>query len=84
MEAFRLTYDLADGVVNPVGARMNAADLAGGGACGASPCSPNQIRKANVVMAIRSTRKTPQAGYQHNTLFTQIAMRNLSFVDRYP
>jgi type II secretory pathway pseudopilin PulG len=84
MEAFRITYDLADGVVNPVGARMNAADLGGGGACGVSPCSPNQIRKANVVMAIRSARRTKETGYQHNTLFTQIAMRNLSFVDRYP
>ena len=84
LEAFRITYDLADGVVNPVGARMTPADLAGGGACGASPCSPNQIRKANVVMAIRSARRTPQNGYHHNTLFTQIAMRNLSFVDRYP
>jgi hypothetical protein len=37
-----------------------------------------------VVLAIRSARRTAQAGYQHNTLFTQIAMRNLSFVDRYP
>jgi prepilin-type N-terminal cleavage/methylation domain-containing protein len=84
MEAFRITYDLADGVTNPVGARMDAGDLAAGGACGASACSPNQIRKANVVMAIRTVRRTAQVGYQHNTLFTQIAMRNLSFVDRYP
>jgi len=84
LEAFRITYDLADGVINPVGARMIAADLAGGGACGVSPCSPNQIRKANVVLAIRSARRMAQAGYQHNTLFTQVAMRNLSFVDNYP
>lgn len=84
MEAFRITYDLADGVTNPVGVRMDAGDVVVGGACGASACSPNQIRKANVVMAIRSARRTSEAGYLHNTLFTQVAMRNLSFVDRYP
>jgi hypothetical protein len=84
LEAFRITYDLADGVVNPVGARMTPADVAGGGACGVAECSPNQIRKANVVMAIRSARRLKQNGYQHNTLFTQVAMRNLSFVDQYP
>ena len=35
MEAFRITYDLADGVANPVGVRMDATDLGVGGACGA-------------------------------------------------
>jgi hypothetical protein len=58
--------------------------MLGGGACGVSPCSPNQIRKANVVLAIRSARRMKESGYQHNTLFTQVAMRNLSFVDQYP
>jgi prepilin-type N-terminal cleavage/methylation domain-containing protein len=84
LEAFRIGYDLADGVTNPTDVRMVAADLAPGGACGASACSPNQIRKANVVLAIRSAKRTAESGYNHNTLFTQVAMRNLSFVDRYP
>ncbi len=60
VEAFRMTYDFADGVTNPVGVRMDAVDLAPGGDCGLSACSPNQIRKANVVMAIRSARKVAQ------------------------
>ena len=84
LEAFRITYDLADGVTNPANVRMVAADLAAGGACGASACSPNQIRKANVVLAIRSARRSRENGFYHNTPFTQVAMRNLAFVDRYP
>jgi len=84
LEAFRVSYDLADGVLNPANVRMVAADLAPGGACGASACSPNQIRKANVVLAIRSARRSRENGFYHNTLFTQVAMRNLAFVDRYP
>jgi hypothetical protein len=84
LEAFRISYDIADHVDNPVAVRMDAVDLAPGGDCGLSACSPNQIRKANVVMAIRSARKVAQTGYQHNTLFTQVAMRNLAFVDNYP
>ena len=34
-------------------------------------------------MAIRSEQRNKQAGYYHNTLFTQVALRSLSFVDRY-
>jgi prepilin-type N-terminal cleavage/methylation domain-containing protein len=83
LEAFRLTYDIADGTLNPAGVRMDAADLAPGGACGAFACSANQIRKANVSIAIRSEHRNPQAGYTQNVLFTQVALRNLSFVDDY-
>lgn len=84
MEAFRLTYDIADGTVNPAGVRMDATDLTVGGDCAPFACSPNQIRKANVSMAIRSEQRNKQTGYYHNTLFTQVALRSLSFVDRYP
>lgn len=87
LEAFRLSYDLADGVTNPVGVRLNADDLAGAGACDAGagePCSPNQVRKANVVIAIRSRSRQDVTGdFLHNTLFTQVALRSLSFVDSY-
>jgi prepilin-type N-terminal cleavage/methylation domain-containing protein len=83
LEAFRLTYDIANGVNNPAHVRMVAADLGTGGACTPLVCSPNQIRKANVTLAIRSDRRNAETGYYHNTLYTQVAMRNLAFVDRY-
>jgi hypothetical protein len=83
LEAFRITYDIADGTDNPAGARMDATDLTTGRDCNGVVCSPNQIRKANVAMAIRSARKNASAGYQQNTLFTQVALRSLSFVDRF-
>jgi hypothetical protein len=84
IETFRITYDLADGVNNPTGVRMVAADLVAGGACGAGACSENQIRKANLVIAMRSNRRTDHTGdFYRNTLFTQVALRSLAFVDRY-
>lgn len=84
LEAFRLSYDIANGVNNPTAVRMNATDLGAGGACAPSACSPNQIRKADVTIAIRSEQKNKQTGYYHNTLFTQVSLRSLSFVDQYP
>ncbi len=83
LEAFRLTFDIADGTVNPAGVRMDDTDLSAFGACAPFPCSPNQIRKANVAMSIRSERRGKENGFHHNTLFTQIALRSLSFVDRF-
>jgi prepilin-type N-terminal cleavage/methylation domain-containing protein len=84
LESFRLSYDIANGVNNPTGVRMTPADLTVAGACAPSACSPNQVRKADVTLAIRSEQKNKQSGYYHNTLFTQVAIRSLSFVDRYP
>lgn len=83
LQAFRLTYDIADGTVNPAGVRMDAADLSTGGACAPFACSSNQIRKANVTIAARSEHETREAGYSQNVLFTQIALRSLAFVDQY-
>lgn len=83
LEAFRLTFDIADGTVNPAGIRMDAVDVGVGGACAPFACSPNQIRKANVTMGIRSVRRNEQTGFYHNTLYTQVALRSLSFVDRF-
>jgi hypothetical protein len=63
---------------------MTAADLQGGGACGASPCSPNQIRKANIFLSGRS--RQPRRGTQQffrNHLFTQVSLRSMAFIDRY-
>jgi prepilin-type N-terminal cleavage/methylation domain-containing protein len=83
VEAFRVTYDIADGTVNPAGVRMDDTDLTTGGACAPFACSANQIRKANVTIAVRSEHQTREAGYSQNVLFTQVALRSLSFVDRY-
>jgi prepilin-type N-terminal cleavage/methylation domain-containing protein len=84
IENLQITYDLADGVGNPSNVRMAAADLNGGGACAPDPCSPNQIRKVNVMLAGRS--RIPMRGtnqFFRNTLVTQISLRSLAFVDRY-
>jgi prepilin-type N-terminal cleavage/methylation domain-containing protein len=86
VENLQITYDLVDGVTNPSGIKMNAADLAGtaGGACAPLPCSANQIRKINVALTGRSRtpmRQTRQ--YFRNTLTTQISLRSMSFMDRY-
>jgi prepilin-type N-terminal cleavage/methylation domain-containing protein len=83
LEAFRLTFDIADGTNNPAGVRMDATDLGTGGACAPFACSANQVRKANVTIAVRSEQRNKQSGYYHNTLFTQVALRSLSFVDRF-
>lgn len=85
VQSMRLTFDIANGTTNPAGVRMVAADLTAGGACAPSTCSENQIRTVNVVLAMRSHEKSKQtADYHRNTLFTQVSMRNLAFVDRYP
>ncbi len=90
VEAFQITYDIADGVLNPTNVRMVAADLAGAGACndpgtpGGESCSENQVRKTNIVLAMRSRTRNQQTNdFYHNTLFTQVALRSLAFVDRY-
>jgi len=83
LEAFALSYDIANGVNNRAIVRMVDADLTTAGACAPLVCSPNQIRKVNATLAIRSDKKMSTGGYYHNTLFTQVALRNLAFVDRY-
>lgn len=83
IEAFRVTYDIADGTVNPAGVRMDDTDLTTGGACAPFACSANQIRKANITIAARSEHRSREAGFSQNVLFTQVALRSLSFVDRY-
>ncbi len=84
IESLQLTYDLADGVGNPANVRMVAADLNGAGACNPDDCSPNQIRKVNIMLAGRS--RMPMRGtrqFFRNTLVTQVSLRSLAFVDRY-
>jgi prepilin-type N-terminal cleavage/methylation domain-containing protein len=84
IENLQITYDLADGVTNPANVRMVAADLAGGGACGVNPCSPNQIRKVNLLMGGRSKAVLKSSRqFMRNRLFSQVSLRSLAFVDRY-
>ena len=87
IENFQVSYDLADSVTNPANVRMVAEDLANpnvSGRCFPSACSPNQIRKVNVMLSARS--KTIMKGtsqYLRNRLLTQVSLRSLAFVDRY-
>jgi len=84
IENLQFSYDLVNGLTNPTDVKMNATDLAGGGDCGAAPCSPNQIRKVNLFLAARSrSRYTATRQFFRNTLVTQVSLRSLAFVDRY-
>jgi prepilin-type N-terminal cleavage/methylation domain-containing protein len=85
IHAFRLTYDIANGLPNPpANVRMTNADMTlASAACAPQVCSPNQIRKANVTLAIRSGESAAEAGYYQNALYTQVALRSLAFVDKY-
>ncbi|HEY0871879.1 MAG TPA: type II secretion system protein [Vicinamibacterales bacterium] len=84
VENLQITYDLANGVSNPANVRMVAADLNGSGACSPDPCSPNQIRKLNVMLRARSSaRLTATQQFFRNELTTQVSLRSMAFVDRY-
>jgi prepilin-type N-terminal cleavage/methylation domain-containing protein len=84
-ENFTLSYDLVNGSTNPAGIRMTATDLAGGGGCGADPCAVGQIRKVNLYLALRSRNRLSQTDdFVHHSLSTQVSLRNLSFLDKYP
>ncbi|HEY3383678.1 MAG TPA: prepilin-type N-terminal cleavage/methylation domain-containing protein [Vicinamibacterales bacterium] len=85
VENLQFSFDIVDGDTNPSNIKMTATDLAGGGACGTDPCSTNQIRKANVALSMRSRHRVQQLNdFVHRLLTTQVSLRNLSFVDRYP
>jgi prepilin-type N-terminal cleavage/methylation domain-containing protein len=86
VENLQISYDLADGVSNPANVKMVTADLDGTGLgrCVPNPCSRNNIRKVNIVMAGRSkiaAKGTRQ--FLRNRLQTQVSLRSLAFVDRY-
>ena len=70
VEDVQFTFDLVDGYTNP-------ADVD-------TTLSPAQIRKVNLMLATRSREPNPTTGrYQYQTRKTQVALRSLSFVDRY-
>lgn len=71
IENLQLSYDLSDGAGNPTNIE--------------SPGTPNQIRKVNVYLAARSRQRSVNTGqFLRNSLSTQVSLRNLAFVDRYP
>ena len=73
IEDLQITYDLVDGVTNPSGVDEPTA-----------PNSAAEIRKVNLMLASRShTRQRVTGQYQRQILTTQVALRSLSFFDRY-
>jgi hypothetical protein len=84
VEGLTFTYDINDSATNPSGVKFNAADIAGTGACPSTPCSSNQIRKVSVVMTGRSsTVEQSSQQFFRNSLFTEVSLRSLAYVDRY-
>lgn len=85
LDDFKVSFDLvADGVAAPTNLRLVAADLVANGPCGPDPCTENQIRKVNVTLAGRSRFVSSLNNrYFRNTLFSQVSIRNLAFVDEY-
>jgi len=73
VEDVQFTFDLVDGYANPAGVDTPPAGN-----------SPAQIRKVNLMLATRSrTRNRTTGRYQYQTLTTQVALRSLSFLDRF-
>ena len=73
VEDVQCTFDLVDGYANPAGVDTPPVGN-----------SPAQIRKVNLMLATRSRTPNQTTGtYQYQTLTTQVALRSLSFVDRF-
>jgi len=73
VENLQVTYDLYD--ENLAVATSARADAGG---------TPNQIRKINIELSLRSPLPGLfQSGYERTTLVTAVSARNLSFRDRY-
>lgn len=84
VEGLQFTYDINDAATNPSGVKFNAFDIAGTGACSPNPCNSNQIRKVSAIMTGRSTVISQSSQqYFRNSLFTEVSLRSLAFVDRY-
>jgi prepilin-type N-terminal cleavage/methylation domain-containing protein len=84
IESLQISYDLADGVSNPANVKMVDADLLTTGGCSPSACSPNQIRKVNLLMAARSKSVLKSSRqFLRNRLLSQVSLRSLAFVDNY-
>ena len=87
LEQFRLTYDLAERrqQLDPT-SRMDRRGPRGGRTPAAAPrpAHANQIRKVNVVLAMRSRSADPPPTTSTTTpCLTQVSLRSMAFVDRY-
>jgi prepilin-type N-terminal cleavage/methylation domain-containing protein len=85
VENLTFSYDLADGSADPTGVRMlTPADYTTAGACAPIACAPGRIRKVNVLLTARARR--PMRGTRQlfrTSLFSQVSLRSLAFVDNY-
>ena len=78
VEDLQLTYDLVDGTVNPTDVTDLPVTLSG------STYTPNQIRKVNVHIGVRSeTMSMKTHDYLRTHVSTVVSLRSLAFVDRY-
>jgi hypothetical protein len=76
-----VTYDLVDDRLNPVNPvnQPTVPVTIGGNIFG-----PNQIRKANLRVAVRSeSRSSAQNDYLRSTATTVVSLRSLAYIDRY-
>jgi hypothetical protein len=71
IENLQFSWDLVDGVNNPINQETFAAEAEG------------QIRKANVHMSAMSRQLGPDARPLRSSLNTQVSLRSLAFVSRY-
>ncbi len=86
LDAFNLqfTYDVVDGVTNPGGIDMSAADMSGSGACAPDACAETQIRKVGLRLTVRAPNRTSgSAQFMVHTLESQVSLRAMAFVDRF-
>jgi prepilin-type N-terminal cleavage/methylation domain-containing protein len=79
VEDLELSYDLVDGIVNPV----DVADLPFTSQSG-DTFNSSQIRKVNVHVGVRSEQKSRKTDdYLRSHVTTVVAVRNLAWVDHY-
>ena len=90
IDNLQISFDIADGAINPANVRFTAADIAGTGACKPPasitpvPCSVNQIRKVNVTLSARSRSVfSATKKYFRNSMSTQVSLRGMAFVNEY-
>jgi hypothetical protein len=78
IEDLQLTYDLVDGVSNPVDQRAVPVTIGG------VLYTPNQIRKINLHVGVRSEDRSPRTSdFVRNHVTTVVSVRSLAYVSRY-
>jgi prepilin-type N-terminal cleavage/methylation domain-containing protein len=78
IENLQFTYDVFDTNTSTLTAALPDAAIGT-----PAVAVPNQIRKINITMSVRSPRPNAQGVFDHFSLTTSIGPRNLSFHDRY-